>query len=216
MFGRRSILLVIGLLSLGALVMAAVPAMADENYQLNQEFKMADSNIVIHLIEVNVTDQYMGNIYPKQPLNQTRWAHLVYQYENTGNDTEVGHIQYALIDSNGNVYPFNPNGTEYSGETVGPHSVSVVRWDEIPIPAGTVLTQVHVWEGTNPNFLLANETFNLPSPVSVTPTAAASVSTAPTSSILGNYSCCAPFAPLLLLGSLAVVGVYVREKGIKK
>jgi hypothetical protein len=216
MFGRPSIILAIGLLSLGAIIATALPAMADENYPINQDFKMADSNIVIHIIEVNVTDHYMGNIYPKLPLNQTQWAHLVYQYENTGDDTEVGHIQYALIDSNGNVYPFNPNGTEYSGETVGPHSESIVRWDEIPIPAGTVLTQVHVWEGTNPNLLLANETFNLQQPIVVTPTATPSASPAPTSTILGNYTCCAPFAPLILLGSLAVVGIYSRGKGIKK
>ena len=216
MFGRHSIILFIGLLFLGVIITTALPAMADENYPLNKDFKMADSNIVIHLFEVNVTDQYMGNIYPSTPPAETQWAHLVYQYKNTGDDTEVGHIQYALIDSNGNVYPFNPNGTEYSGETVGPHSDSVVRWDEIPIPAGTVLTQVHVWEGTNPNLLLANQTYDLQQPSTTTATAVPTASGSPTSSVLGNYTCCTPFAPLLLLGSLAVVGVYTRGKGIKK
>jgi hypothetical protein len=214
MFGRRSIILVIGLLSLGALISTALPVLADTTYPLNQDFQLTDTNITIHLLYVTVTNNPLGNIYPKWP--DTQWANLYYIYENTGDTTEVGHIQFALIASNGSEYLFNPNGTEYSGETIDPHTQSELRWAELPIPGGTVLTQVHVWEGTNPNLLLANETFNLQQPVLVTPTATPLASAAPTSTILGNYSCCAPFAPLLLLGSLAVVGIYSRGKGIKK
>ncbi len=216
MFGRSPFIIFIGLCFLGVIISTAMPALADETYLLDKDFQRSDSNIVIHLIQVNVTDKYMGNVYPSNAPEDTKWAHLVYQYENTGDTQEVGHIQYALIDSKGNVYPFNPNLDEYSGVIVAPHSKSDVRWNEIPVPKDTVFTQVHVWEGTNPTLLLANETYDL-TLVSTTPTPVATPNE-PTSGLSGieRFGCCAPLAPFLIIGSLAVAGVYVRGRGIKK
>ncbi len=95
MFGRSPFIILIGLCFIGAIISTAMPALADETYPLNKDFKLADTNIVIHLFNVTVTDRYMGNIYPSKSPEETQWAHLFYQYENTGNTTQVGHIQYC-------------------------------------------------------------------------------------------------------------------------
>lgn len=158
MLGRLPFVLFVALLIAGVTMTTALPALADETYQLDKDFKRADSDIVIHLIYVSVTDKYMGNIYPSKAPEDTKWAHLVYQYENMGDKEEVGHIQYELIDSNGSVYRFNPNLDEYSGVLVQPHSKSDIRWNEIPIPKDVLLAKVRVFEGTNPDFLLKDET----------------------------------------------------------
>lgn len=218
MFGRISSVLLIALLFAGVIISAAVPAMADEMYMLNKDFHIVDSDITIHIVEVNVTDKYMGNIYPPNNVEDTHWAHLVYYYENTGDTAEIGHIQYELIDTNGNVYQFNPNGTEYSGETVQPHSVSIQKWNEIPIPKDVTLAKVRVFEGTNPNYLLADETFDLPPATTVatttaTPAAAASATAAAST---GGLGCCAPLLSFLAVGGIAAVGIYVKGRGIKK
>lgn len=215
MFGRSPFVLLISLFFIGAIISTAMPALADETYLLDKDFPRSNSDIVIHLIQVNITDKYMGNVYPSKAPEDTKWAHLVYQYENTGDKAEVGHIQYALIDSKGNEYKFNPNLDEYSGVMVQPRSKSDIRWNEIPIPKDTVLTKVHVWEGTNPALLLANETYDLTRVSTTTPVA---TPIEPTSGMPGveRFGRCAPLAPFLIIGSLAVAGVYVRGKGIKK
>ncbi len=209
MIGRLSSILLVMLL-LASVAIVALPVHADETYLLDKDFRRANSNIVIHLIEVNVTDKYMGNIYPSKAPEDTKWAHLVYYYENTGDKEEVGHIQYELIDTKGNVYQFNPNQDEYSGVPVKPHSKSDIRWNEIPIPKDAVLAKVRVYQGTNPSFLLADETFDLRQAGTPTPTASASQSSAqPTS------RCCTPLLPFIIIGSLAIIGIYTA-KGVKR
>ncbi len=195
-----------------AMTTAAIPALADETYLLDKDFQRYHSNIVIHLIQVNVTDKYMGNIYPSKAPQDTKWAHLVYQYENTGDQMQVGNIQYELIDSRGRVYKFNPNMDEYSGVEVQPHSKSDIRWNEIPIPKDAVLAKVHVFQGTNPELLLANETYDLKLVGMITP------STTPSSSASATkgFGSCSPLLPFVIIGSLAVVGIYTRGRGVKK
>ncbi|HTY91977.1 MAG TPA: hypothetical protein VMC84_12445 [Methanocella sp.] len=195
-----------------AVTSIAVPAFADETYLVHGDFQRYNSNIVIHLLQVNVTDNYMGNIYPSKAPQDTKWAHLVYQYENTGDQMEVGNIQYELIDSRGRVYKFNPNQDEYSGVEVQPHSKSDIRWNEIPIPKDAVLTKVHVFEGTNPSLLLANETYDLQAFGTPTPTV---VPSTPVPSIY-RFGCCSPLLPFILIGSLAIVGIYTKGRSIKK
>jgi len=212
MSGRLSCILLAALLL--ALTAIAIPAFADETYGLNQDFHRYDSNIVIHLLYVNVTDQYMGNIYPSTPPQNTKWAHLVYTYENTGDQMEVGNIQYELIDTQGRVYKFNPDGTEYSGAEVQPHSTTNLLWNEIPVPKDAVLAQVHVFEGTNPSLRLADETYNLTGG----PSSTAQATTQPSAPVPSTFKfgCCAPLLPFILIGSLAIVGIYTRGRGIKK
>jgi hypothetical protein len=214
MLGRPLYLISTILLLAGFLAVAALPVVADEVYSLDKDFYRANSNIIIHLKYVSVTDKYMGNIYPSKAPQDTKWAHLVYQYENTGDKTEVGSIQYEFIDTKGNVYRFNPNLDEYSGVTVGPHSVSDIRWNEIPIPRDTVLAKVHVFEGTNPSFLLANETYELHLESGSYPTATIVPSSGgPTS---GTGRCCAPLLPFAIIASLGIAGLYIKGKGAKK
>lgn len=195
-----------------ALTAISIPALADETYVVNGDFQRYNSNIVIHLIQVNVTDKYMGNIYPSKAPQDTKWAHLVYQYENTGDKMEVGNIQYELIDTQGRVYKFNPNQDEYSGVEVQPHSKSDIRWNEIPVPKDAVFMKVHVFEGTNPGLLLANQTYDLQAVGTTTPTAEPST---PMPSIY-RFGCCSPLLPFILIGSLAIVGIYTKGRGIKK
>lgn len=200
------------LMVLAATTVAATPAVADETYLLDKDFQRYHSNIVIHLIQVNVTDKYMGNIYPSKAPQDTKWAHLVYQYENTGDQMQVGNIQYELIDTRGRVYKFNPNLDEYSGVEVRPHSKSDIRWNEIPIPKDAVLAKVHVFQGTNPDLLLANQTYDLQLVGTITPTSTPASSATATR----GFGCFSPLLPFVILGSLAIAGLYTRGKGIKK
>lgn len=213
--GRSPFVLFVALLLASLLVMAALPALADETYSLDKDFKRTDSDIVIHLTYVSVTDKYMGNIYPSKSPEDTKWAHLVYQYENTGDKEEIGHIQYELIDSKGNVYKFNPNLDEYSGVPVKPHSMSDIRWNEIPIPKDAVLATVRVFQGTNPNFLLKDETYDLRLVANSTPSATPVGPSGGTPPV-ARYLCCMPLLPFAIMSVLGVVGLYVKGKGVKK
>lgn len=204
-------------------MLTAIPVVyADQTYLINKDYQRYHSDIVIHLIEVNVTDKYMGNVYPSKLPEETQWAHLVYTYENIGDKPEMGYLQMSFIDSQGTEYPFNPKGAEYSGEMVQPHSTGGVRWNEVPIPRGTVLAKVHIYEGTNPTFLLKEETFNLQSPTtsSASPSAVPTTTVASTpvtpSQIVNRVCLCFPLLPLVLIGSIAIFGIYARGKGIKK
>lgn len=189
------------LLALILAVMAiATPALADERYLVNQEVPRFNSHIVIHLIEVNVTDKYMGNIYPSTAPQETKWAHLIYQFENTGDRMEVGNIQYELIDSKGRVYKFNPNMDEYSGVEVRPHSKSDLRWNEIPIPRDAVLTRLHVFQGTNPDIYLVNETFTLQPIPTTGPAGTTPPSGSPSGKGIGCLSAVLPFGILGVFG----------------
>ena len=215
MLGRVTLVILAALLIAVVAMAAAPPALADETYSLDKDFQRANSHIVIHLIYVSVTDKYMGNIYPSASPEETKWAHLVYQYENTGDKAEVGSIQYELIDTKGNVYMFNPNHDEYSGVTVQPHSKSDIRWNEIPIPKDAVLARVHVFEGTNPDFLLANETYDLHLAAYSTP--GGTPGGPPAGGPLATRNvCCSPLLPFALLASLGIVGLHMKGKGIKK
>ncbi len=214
MLGRPLYLISTILLLAGFLAVAALPVIADEVYSLDKDFKRANSDIVIHLINVSVTDRYMGNIYPSKGIENTKWAHLFYRYVNTGDKTEVGSIQFELIDTKGNVYRFNPNLDEYAGDIVQPHSMSELRFIEIPIPRDTVLARIHVFEGTNPTFLLADETYDLHLESGAYPTATIAPSSGgPTP---GAGRCCAPLLPFAIITSLGVAGLYVKGKGVKK
>lgn len=215
MLGRLPSALFVALLITGVIMTTALPALADETYHLDKDFKRANSDIVIHLIYVSVTDEYMGNIYPSKAPEDTKWAHLVYQYENLGDKEEIGHIQYELIDSMGNVYKFNPNMDEYSGVSVKPHSISDIRWNEIPIPRDAVLSKVRVYEGTNPDFLLKDETYDLKLVSVASPSATPGEPSQGTPSAL-KYKCCTPLLPFAIMASLGIVGFYMKGKGIKK
>lgn len=215
MLGRLiPVIFVIVLLS-GLFALAVMPACADEVYTLDKDFKRANSDIVIHLIDVNVTDRYMGNIYPSRGIENTQWAHPFHRYENTGDKAETGSIQFELIDTNGTKYRFNPNLDEYAGEMVQPHSTSELRFIEIPVPRGTVLARIHVFEGTNPTFLLADETYGL------TPASGISPSATPGLPFIGGSAstrttCCGPLLPFAIVASLGITGLYIKGKGIKK
>jgi hypothetical protein len=215
MLGRITFVIFAALLIAGVTMTTALPALADETYSLDKDFKRTDSDIVIHLIYVSVTDKYMGNIYPSKAPEDTKWAHLVYQYENTGDKEEIGHIQYELIDSKGNVYKFNPNLDEYSGVPVKPHSMSDIRWNEIPIPKDAVLAKVRVFEGTNPNFLLKDETYDLHLVAYSTSGATPGGPSTGTPSAT-RYVCCLPLLPFAILLSLGIVGLYMKGRGVKK
>lgn len=211
MFGRKLSLLLLTLL-LGAIVaVATVPsALADENYVLNQDYARANSNIVIHLIMVNVTDNPMGNVYPSASPAETKWAHLVFNYENTGDQTEKGYISMEFIDSNGNVY----TNTEVRDATVAPHS-STQRplFTEVPIPKSAKLVKLHVYQGTNPAFHIKDQYYDLhmETVASTTPTATATA--VPSSTKTG---CFAPLLPFALLSSLAAAGVAINRYQQKK
>lgn len=211
MFGRKNSLLLLTLLLGSIIAMATVPqALADENYVLDQDYARANSHIIIHLIMVNVTDSPMGNVYPSLSPSETKWAHLVFNYENTGNETEKGYISMEFIDSNGNVYP----NTEIRDATVPPHSITPrPLFTEIPIPKNVTLVKLHVYQGTNPAFHIKDQYYDLHMEKVGTPTPTATATTVPTATKTG---CFAPFLPFALLSSLAVAGIAINKYQRKK
>lgn len=210
MIGGKSSLLLLTLI-VGAITIAVlVPsASADENYVLNQEYHRVNSNIIIHLIEVNVTDNPMGNVYPSAAPSETKWAHLVFNYENTGDATEKGYINMEFIDSNGNIYP----NTEIRDATVAPHSTTErPLFTEVPIPKNAMLVKLHVYQGTNPAFRTKEQWYDINMAQSVTPTPTAATPL-PSATRTGCLGALLPFA---LLSSIGVAGIAIRKYGLNK
>jgi hypothetical protein len=211
MIGGKTSLLLLTLIVGGIMIAVLVPAAyADEEYILNQDYQRVNSNIIIHLIEVNVTDKPMGNVYPSAAPSETKWAHLVFNYENIGDASEKGYINMEFVDSNGNTYP----NTEIRDATVAPHTTTDrPLFTEVPIPKNATLTKLHVYQGTNPAFRTKEQWYDLHMTVVATPTP---VVATPTPTAASPTGCLGALLPFALLSSLGVAGIAIRKYGLNK
>ena len=197
------------------MIMFAPMSFADSNYVINQDFNRVDSSIVIHVIDVNVTDYPMGNIFPGP--GKVEWAHVLFTYQNIGNITATGHIQYELLDANGNTY----TSDDPIEDVLAPGHTSGERFTETSIPAGATLTQLHLFEGTNPAFHTKDQYYSLtgtPTPTYVptrdtaTPTPVQESTATPTPTADPFHPTTPGIGMFLTIGAFVVVGVLVLKK----
>lgn len=113
----------------------AASAYQSTEIPLGYSFPRMHTNIIVYLTKLEVSDYPMGNVYTTTPLERVDWIRLWYRYENEGDQTQEGYLKVELIDSNDNVYE-EPDGT-YTGDNVGPHSVSSQHFLEIPVSKGS-------------------------------------------------------------------------------
>lgn len=113
----------------------AASAYQSTEIPLGYSFPRMHTNIIVYLTKLEVSDYPMDNVYTTTPLERIDWIRLWYRYENEGDQTQEGYLKVELIDDKGNYYP-EPDGT-YTGDNVGPHSVSSQHFLEIPVSKGS-------------------------------------------------------------------------------
>jgi hypothetical protein len=186
---------------------AAPTVLAGQDIVLNDQYQMVGKNIIVHLIELNITDYPMGNIYaPDYP--NTKWVRLVYTFENFGDKQDKGHIKPIFIDSEGNQY----QNFDYTGENVLPHTTAGPFFVEVPVPKNTVLVRLIFQEG------FEQHEFDIPqASSSPTPGPSATTATSPTPDPFGySWSECLPLIPFAMAGGVAGVGIVINRCGVKK
>jgi hypothetical protein len=189
------------------LAWAAPAAIADQDIILNDQYQMAGKNIIVHLIELNISDYPMGNVYaPDYP--NTKWVRLVYTFENFGDQQDKGFIKPIFIDTQGNQY----QNFDYTGENVRPHTTAGPFFVEIPVPMDTILIKLIFVEGFEEHEFYIPQATNSPTPhPSETPTTSATP--APGGYNWGN---CLPLIPFAMAGGIAGVGIVINRCGLRK
>jgi len=189
------------------LAWAAPAATADQNIVLNDQYQMTGKNIIVHLIELNMSDSPMGNVYaPDYP--NTLWVRLVYTFENFGDNADKAFIQPTLIGSDNAQF----QNSDYTGENVLPHTTAGPFFVEMPVPKGTVFVRLICVEG------FVQHEFIVPPPSATPPpgpsaTATASATPAPGGS---SWAGCLPLIPFAMAGGVAGVGIVINRSGILK
>jgi hypothetical protein len=189
------------------LLASTAPVVTGQNIVLNDQYQMAGKNIIVHLIELNISDSPMGNIFSPDYQN-TMWVRLVYTFENTGDTKDKGYIQPIYVDSDGNLYQ---NFNDYTGENVLPHTTAGPFFVEVPFPKNTRLDKVICTEG------FTQHEFDIQWTIAATPTPSASPTASATPAPGGaKWADCLPLIPFAMAGGVAGVGIVINRSGIKK
>jgi hypothetical protein len=185
---------------------------------LGYSFNRIHTNVVVYLTKLEISDYPMGNVYTTTPLERVDWIRLWYRYENQGDQTQEGYLRVELIDDKGNYYQ-EPDGT-YTGDNVGPHSVSSQHFLEIPVSKGVKIVEINSIQG------FENQTFPVPEAGASTPTAAptitptavpSSAATATAQATDGNNSGnCLPLLPFAILSIVGLSGLAAGRIFTKK
>lgn len=136
--------------ALVAIALLAAPALAtDMTIPIGKDYTSVYQNgeMVVHVIQVSITDKYMGNTYSADPDN-TIWPKVVFQYENTGTSPLTGNFYIAFTDANGNLY-LDKNKKPYTDITMNeiqPGQKSDVRFLEAAVPKDVKVTQVVIYD----------------------------------------------------------------------
>jgi hypothetical protein len=189
------------------LAWAAPAAIAGQNIVLNDHYQMTGKNVIVHLIELNMSDSPMGNVYaPDYP--NTLWVRLVYTFENFGDNNEKGFIQPILIGSDNAQF----QNSEYTGQSILPHTTAGPFFIEIPVPKDTVLVKLICVEGFD------QHEFNIPAATaSPTPGPSATATASATPAPEGNsWGGCLPLIPFAMAGGVAGMGIVINRCGLKK
>jgi hypothetical protein len=190
----RPSLLIITLLVLALMITPALAA--DMTIPINKDFREGD--MVVHLLQVSITDSSTGNVYSPDPAN-TVWPKLVFTYENMGNVPINGNLEIAFFDENGKQYPEGKRITDITMSPIGPGNASEVRFLEAAVvPKGTKITHFKIyWEGKA-------TTFTIPYPDTATATAIPAATA-------GQSTSSGPCAIAVMLPILAI-GVFLGGK----
>lgn len=187
------IMVAIALVSLTGTALAA-----DTTIPINKDFKEGD--MVVHLLQVSITDRSTGNVYSPDPAN-TVWPKLVFTYENIGSVPLNGNLEIAFIDAQGNQYPANKRLTDITMKQIAPGNTSEARFIEAAvIPKDTRITQFKIYyEGKA-------TTFDIPYGGTAVATATTSPAASPGTATDGG-----PCAIAIILPALAIL-VAARTK----
>lgn len=129
-----------------ALVLCVAPALAaDVTIPINKDVREGD--MVVHILQVSITDQTMGNVYSPDPSN-TVWPKLVFTYENKGKVPLNGNFEVAFYDDSGNQYPDKKHITDITMDPIQPGATSGARFVEAAVvPKNTKVTSFKVFVG---------------------------------------------------------------------
>ncbi len=135
----RALPLIIALITL-----MVMPSMASgTTIPINKDFM--DGDMVIHVLQVNITDYPMGNVYSPDPSN-TVWPKLVFTYENKGTGPVNGNLEVAFFDDKGNQYPPNGHLVDVTMDPLQPGKTSDIRFVEAAvIPRDTKISYFKVY-----------------------------------------------------------------------
>lgn len=160
----RASILIITALTLAFLI---TPALADTTIPINKDIK--DGDMVIHILQVSITDRTMGNVYSPDHAN-TVWPKLVFTYENKGTVPLNGNLEAAFYDQNGTQYPDKKHITDITMGPVQPGTTSEVRFVEAAVvPKDTKVTSFRIFIGGQPtsiNIPYGSAVTSTPSPTS--------------------------------------------------
>lgn len=211
---RRTIPVIIA--GIVVLALATQVAFANQTIPLPQtdEYQYHDKQrpVIIHLLQVNTTEKPLNNINPPENAQNLKWVHLVYTYENTGDNQIRAFIKVIFVDRYGNQYQNDKD--DYTGEYVLPHTITDPKYVEVAVPRDAEITQFILTQG------FYETTFDIPQNV-VTSTPV----TATTPSATGNpnqgpgkqgFGGCLPFIPFAMAGGLAAAGIVINRSGIKR
>ena len=127
-----------------AIALMLIPAMAGgTTIQINRDFR--DGDMIIHVLQVNITDYPMGNVYSPDPSN-TVWPKLVFTYENKGTTPVNGNLDVTFFDDKGNQYPSSGRITDITMDPIQPGKTSDIRFVEAAvIPRDTKIAGFKVY-----------------------------------------------------------------------
>lgn len=127
-----------------AIALILMPAVAGgKTIEVNRDFR--DGDMVIHVLQVNITDYPMGNVYSPDPSN-TVWPKLVFTYENRGSVPINGNLEVTFYDDMGNQYPPGGRITDITMDPIQPGKTSDIRFVEAAvIPRDTKIAGFKVY-----------------------------------------------------------------------
>jgi hypothetical protein len=175
------------------------------------------SNVEAHIVFAEIDDARKGSTQTSTPLERVKWFRLFYNYENHGDSTADGDLKLLFYDEQGNEYKLDDR--TYTGDTISPHSISTLKFVELPIPKDSNIVKLRVIKGFD------HTDFTVPLPGTVTPTATAAPTAVPTSTATatpvpsassGGSGSCLPLLPFAILATLGLTGVLAGRKVAKK
>jgi hypothetical protein len=179
------------LMALAALMIT--PAMAaDVTIPVNKDYT-SDTNMVIHLIAVNITSYTMGNEFTKYGADNTIWPKILFTYTNKGNSADYGHLLIKFKDDQGNLY----ERTDVSMNMIQPGATSEMRFLEVPVQKDRKIAGFEIDEGFKTTYYpIEYQTTSTTTPGQGIPI----ISNLP----LSNLCCTSLLLPLLAIGAIFV------------
>lgn len=188
------------------MVLAVTAPIVNANYNVlsDQQYKMSDRSVIVHILAVNVVDVPESNIMPQPGM---KYYQIIYQFENTGDTNNKGHIQPIFIDENEEQYA----DFDVTSENVRPHSTTAKNFIEKPVPINAVITKIIFIEG------FESHTFELHPASEPTPTPSATPTSTPSATPTEDgygWRDCLPLIPFALAGGVAGVGIVINRCGL--